>query len=122
MRNANIGSIAQLVQSTCLTSRGSQVRSLLLPHKERVAIFYILYSKAKDRYYIGYTTDVLEERIRRHNTNHQGFTGKTSDWQLVYSEVYSNKLQAHAREREVKRWKSRRLIEKLIQTNASKTR
>jgi hypothetical protein len=31
--NLNIGSIAQLVQSTCLTSRGSQVRTLLLPQK-----------------------------------------------------------------------------------------
>ena len=30
-----IGSIAQLVQSTCLTSRGSQVRTLLLPQKNR---------------------------------------------------------------------------------------
>lgn len=30
------GSIAQLVQSTCLTSRGSQVRTLLLPQKKNV--------------------------------------------------------------------------------------
>ena len=31
---SNFGSIAQLVQSTCLTSRGSQVRILLLPQKK----------------------------------------------------------------------------------------
>ena len=32
------GSIAQLVQSTCLTSRGSQVRILLLPQNRNLAI------------------------------------------------------------------------------------
>ncbi len=30
----SLGSIAQLVQSTCLTSRGSQVRTLLLPQRK----------------------------------------------------------------------------------------
>ncbi len=30
----NYGSIAQLVQSTCLTSRGSQVQVLLLPQNK----------------------------------------------------------------------------------------
>ncbi|MBL7928650.1 MAG: GIY-YIG nuclease family protein [Bacteroidia bacterium] len=84
-----------------------------------MAVFYILFSKAKDRYYIGYTTDILAERIRRHNANHKGFTGKTSDWELVYSESYSDNLRAHTREREVKRWKSRKMIEKLIKTQSS---
>ncbi|MFN9116147.1 MAG: GIY-YIG nuclease family protein, partial [Bacteroidota bacterium] len=33
---------------------------------------YILYSVQRDRYYIGSTGDHLEERLRRHNTNHKG--------------------------------------------------
>jgi putative endonuclease len=45
---------------------------------------YILYSKFKNKYYIGYTSDELEERIRRHNTNHKGYTGGVGDWVLVY--------------------------------------
>ena len=75
---------------------------------------YILYSVLRDRYYVGYTGDLIEERIRKHNTNHKGFTGKAGDWLLVYSERYDLKELAASREREIKSWKSRKLIEKLI--------
>ncbi len=34
------GSIAQLVQSTCLTSRGSQVRILLFPQRSHRLLFF----------------------------------------------------------------------------------
>ena len=73
-----------------------------------------MYSKSLDRYYIGHTCDVLEERIRRHNSNHTGFTGKVNDWEVRYWESYSTKELAYAREREVKSWKSRRRLEILI--------
>jgi len=43
----------------------------------------------------------------------KGFTGSGSDWKVVYSEAFSTKDLAYAREREVKKWKSRKLIEKL---------
>ncbi|MBW3470020.1 GIY-YIG nuclease family protein [Arthrospiribacter ruber] len=72
--------------------------------------FYILYSKCSDRFYIGHTCDILEERLRRHRSNHKGFTGTQSDWELVYSEPYPDKKSAYAREREVKSWKSRKKI------------
>ena len=38
--------------------------------------FYILYSPSADSYYIGFTGDDPLQRLRRHNTNHMGFTGK----------------------------------------------
>lgn len=44
-------------------------------------IVYILYSTLKDKYYIGYTSNEIEERIRKHNTNHKGFTGGAGDWE-----------------------------------------
>ncbi len=75
---------------------------------------YILFSKIKNRYYAGYTADVVDERIRKHNSNHKGFTGKTGDWKLVYSEVFAEKNEAMKRERQIKNWKSRKLIEKLV--------
>ncbi|WP_221262187.1 GIY-YIG nuclease family protein [Mucilaginibacter sp. AK015] len=40
---------------------------------------YILYSILLDTYYVGSTSN-LDERVKKHNTNHKGFTGKTSDW------------------------------------------
>ena len=56
--------------------------------------FYILYSSMKDTYYIGFTGDVITERIRKHNTNHKGFTGRIGDWRIKYTEVYPTKKEA----------------------------
>jgi len=75
--------------------------------------FYILYSKSLDRYYLGHTSD-LKERLRRHITNHKGYTGKANDWQVVYKEHYTSKNQAYKRERQVKARKSKASIQKLI--------
>jgi putative endonuclease len=77
-----------------------------------MAHFYILYSKHCDRYYIGHTSTELSERLRKHNSNHNGFTGKSSDWEIVYFEVYATKSLAYFREKEVKRWKTRKMITK----------
>jgi putative endonuclease len=76
--------------------------------------FYILYSNKLDSYYIGATCDDISERLRRHNSKHKGFTGRTSDWEVVYSEIFAAKNEALAREREVKNWKNRKKIEQLI--------
>ena len=75
---------------------------------------YILYSLSKDKYYIGFTGDDIYERVRKHNSNHQGFTGHTGDWKLVYSELFETKDAAMNREKQIKNWKSRKMIEKLI--------
>ena len=75
---------------------------------------YILFSSSRNKYYIGYTGDNLEDRLRKHNSNHKGFTGSKNDWKIVYTESYHTKEQAYQRERELKKWNSRKLIEKLI--------
>ena len=75
--------------------------------------FYIIYSANLDSYYIGHTSD-LTGRLRRHNTSHRGFTGKSNDWEIVYTENFSTKIDAYAREREIKKSKSRKLIKKMI--------
>ena len=75
--------------------------------------FYILYSKLLDKYYLGYTSD-LNERLKKHNTHHKGFTGKVNDWKVVYSENFNNKNDAFKREQQVKKWKNKSRIETLI--------
>ena len=75
---------------------------------------YILYSAFKDRYYIGHTGEELAERLRKHNSNHKGFTGGIGDWVIIYTENYNSKSDAYKRELELKNWKSRKRIEKLI--------
>ena len=75
--------------------------------------FYILYSPTAAKFYIGHTTEPLEERLRKHNSQHAGFTGKLGDWKIVHSEHFNTKKEAYGREREVKSWKSRKRIERL---------
>ena len=75
---------------------------------------YILFSISRNSYYVGYTGDELEKRLRKHNTDHKGFTGHLADWKLKYSETFNTKSDAMKREKQIKHWKSRKLIEKLI--------
>jgi len=74
---------------------------------------YILYSKIRNKYYIGSTVN-LTERLKKHNTNHAGFTGHTGDWCVVWSAVFQTKKEAILEEKRIKNWKSRVMIEKLI--------
>ncbi len=68
------------------------------------------------RDYIGSTKDIVR-RIEAHLWNHKGFTSKAKDWQLRYQEVFETKTEALTREKHIKRWKSRKMIEKLISAN-----
>ena len=74
---------------------------------------YILYSKQIDKYYVGQTED-LPARLLNHNSGKSPYTSRSGDWQIVYSEVYSDKCAALKRELAIKRKKSRLYIEWLI--------
>ncbi|GGH16702.1 GIY-YIG nuclease family protein [Pedobacter zeae] len=65
---------------------------------------YILYSAARNKYYVGSTSN-LQNRLKKHNTNHSGFTGHTGDWRIVWSEVFATRTQAILKEKEIKNWK-----------------
>ena len=75
---------------------------------------YILYSETLDKFYIGHTCENLDERLRKHLSNHKGFTAKIKDWKIVYFEILENKSLAYKRELEIKSWKSKTKIKKLI--------
>jgi putative endonuclease len=81
-----------------------------------MATFYILHSADFDKYYIGATDADLNERLKKHLSDHKGFTGKAKDWKVVHFEDYPNFNAAHRRELEVKKWKSKRRIQKVIQS------
>ncbi|WP_262485054.1 GIY-YIG nuclease family protein [Chryseobacterium piperi] len=67
-----------------------------------------------NKYYIGHSCEELQERLRKHLSNHKGFTAKVKDWNIVYYEIFNSKSEAYKRERELKAWKSRSKIQKLI--------
>ena len=66
---------------------------------------YILYSPTLDKYYVGATRGSLKERIRRHNTQHNGYTGRANDWALKLSEPFNSIELAMLTEREIKGWR-----------------
>jgi putative endonuclease len=56
----------------------------------------------------------VNQRLRRHLSDHKGFTAKAKDWVIVYSEDFDDLSTARKREMQIKKWKSRTLIEKLV--------
>ncbi|HQQ93409.1 MAG TPA: GIY-YIG nuclease family protein [Bacteroidia bacterium] len=74
---------------------------------------YILYSVSLDKYYTGQTDDI-GKRLGSHKSGISPYTSKAKDWGLVYTEQFSSRKEALARENEIKKKKSRRYIECLI--------
>ncbi len=76
---------------------------------------YILYSLKGDRYYLGYSSDPWK-RVEQHNENKKDkYTGIFGPWKLsAVFEVSEEKSEAVKIEKFIKRQKSRRLIELLI--------
>ena len=83
-----------------------------MPH-----LTYILYSEDLDKFYIGSTSSTMEERLDKHLTDHKGYTGKAKDWEVKYLEEFPTVNEARKREREIKKWKSRKQIVRLIGTD-----
>lgn len=74
---------------------------------------YILHSKSRDRYYIGYSNDPIS-RVKEHNLGATTSTRTGRPWILVYQEDYNDKSAAIRRESEIKRMKSKKYIYDLI--------
>ncbi|WP_333878352.1 GIY-YIG nuclease family protein [Flavobacterium sp.] len=76
---------------------------------------YILYSKASDSYYVGETAD-LDTRLAKHiSHSYKGsFTKIAEDWELVLTFTCLSRSQAVVLERFIKRMKSRKFIQKII--------
>jgi putative endonuclease len=74
---------------------------------------YILYSKTRDRYYIGSCENVTI-RLVRHNAGATPSTKSGRPWIVVYTEGYDNKTDALKREKYIKKMKSKSYIESII--------
>jgi len=79
---------------------------------------YILYSKSRDRYYTGYSSDP-EERVVEHNLGATVSTRTGRPWILVYTEEFDNKSTAIKRETTIKSMKSRKYLEDLINSKST---
>ena len=71
---------------------------------------YILFSKKSNKFYTGFTCDNLLERLRKHNSNHKGFTGRADDWNIAFSEEFETKSQALKKEKMIKKRGAKRFL------------
>jgi putative endonuclease len=74
---------------------------------------YILQSQSSSRYYVGQTQD-LEGRFSYRNANYSKSLKNRGPWKLVYREEYNTRSEAVKRERQIKSWKDRSMIERLV--------
>lgn len=74
---------------------------------------YILLSVKDGKYYIGSTKNV-EKRLREHNSGSVLSTKSRRPFQIVYTEEYPNKRDAHRREQKIKSYKGGRAFKSLL--------
>ena len=74
---------------------------------------YILQSQKDQSFYIGFTSN-LEQRLQQHNKATSGYTSTKKPWKVVYFETFEFETDARKRERAIKKKKSRKYIEYLI--------
>ncbi len=78
---------------------------------------YILRSESSSRFYIGCAADV-SARLAEHQRGQTISTRGRGPWDLVYEEAFGTRTEALRRERQIKSWKSHRMIEDLIASTA----
>jgi len=79
---------------------------------------YILYSIKTDKYYIGSSSNI-ENRLIKHNLGGTTSTRPGRPWKIVYKETLNSKREALIREKQIKKKKSRKYIEWLIQCSGN---
>lgn len=79
---------------------------------------YILQSKCNNKYYVGCTHDV-NKRLETHNKGRVTSTKSEIPWKQIYIETYETQREALSREKQIKNWKSRKAIEKLLALSSS---
>ncbi|KMQ72027.1 GIY-YIG nuclease family protein [Chryseobacterium koreense] len=83
---------------------------------------YILFSESSMIYYVGYTTDVSNRFVQHNEISLNSFTSKHRPWKLVAAfEVLGDESEAMRIERFIKKQKSSKFIEKIIDSNTELT-
>lgn len=79
---------------------------------------YIIQSQKNGKYYIG-SSENPEVRLQQHNWSRTPSTKSGMPWKLVYIEEYMTRSEAVKREYAIKKKKSRKYIEYLIETSVA---
>ncbi len=91
--------------------RGFLVLNNIITH---MAYFlYILKSKVVAKFYVGISQNPTL-RLEYHNTIEKGFTSRYRPWEIVYTQEFRSKSEALVVEQKIKRWKSKKMIERIL--------
>ena len=74
---------------------------------------YIIYSRLRDKYYVGHCADV-SKRVEDHNNSRSHYTKRGKPWVLKWTIEFATRSEAIAEEKRIKTKKSRKYIEWLI--------
>ena len=74
-----------------------------------MASVYILYSGSIDRYYVGFTTESVEQRLQKHNDKYYDdkWTSKGRPWELFLEIRCNTDDEARKVEKHIKKMKSK---------------
>jgi putative endonuclease len=75
---------------------------------------YILESQTYSRFYIG-ASECPEKRLIGHNSNNTISTRNKGPWKIVFQKEYPSIKEAKSIEKKLKKLKSRKILEKIIQ-------
>tara|TARA_R110002049_G_scaffold187188_4_gene355455 strand:+ start:5278 stop:5556 length:279 start_codon:yes stop_codon:yes gene_type:complete len=82
-------------------------------------VIYILHSKKFNKYYTGFTSNLIE-RFKSHNhLSKKGSTIKYRPWMVVYVEFYHSKPEAMKREKYLKSGKGREWLKSTLASEGS---
>jgi len=74
---------------------------------------YILQSNKNNKYYVG-SCENINKRLMMHNKGLVKSTKNGIPWKVLFTEEFSDRSSAFKREKQIKSWKKRSAIEKLI--------
>lgn len=70
-------------------------------------VVYILYSEKYSKFYVGYTSDLIQRFLSHNSLGTKGYTMKFRPWQVVHVEFFTSLEEALKRERFLKSGKGR---------------
>jgi putative endonuclease len=122
---ATLGGLAHLARALAWQARGGRFESDIL-HKNPNLVWvffifsamyytYIIYSTTLNKYYVGSCQNV-EERLLDHLNSRSKYTKVAKDWELKHFETFLSRSEACKRELQIKKMKSRKYIENLIES------
>ncbi len=79
---------------------------------------YILRNDTNKRLYVG-TTNSIKRRLAEHNRSKKRSVTHFGNYHLVYSEIFSTRVEAVKRERQVKSYKGGNAFKKLLRERAN---